>query len=439
MGGLHIELPRLYPAQYRAINGHLMGEDGRRKVNDAGEKLRPARMVLIEGSTKCGKTAGMLAWQLERVARDATQGEHWWVAPVYGQAEIAFRRAKRFFRLSDGSMPDGVRTHDTGMWIELPNGARWSFKSGEKPDNIFGEDVRSAVIDEASRVREESWHAVRSTLTKTRGPVRIIGNVKGRGNWFYKLCRRAQAEQSEEIAYYKLTAYDAVEGGVLDPDEIESAKRDLPEHVFRELYLAEPADDVGNPFGYAKIASCIAPISNGRPWVWGVDLAKSEDYTVCIALDRDGHVCRFHRWKNLPWDETADRVQQITAGVPGLIDSTGVGAAVYDIIAGRTQLDPFMFTSSSKQELMGQLKAAVQRGIIRFPDGEIREEMEAFEYSYSRTHVSYSAPVGYHDDTVCALALAVRAGMVYGLGQQGSAVVPVAAPSGRRGRFAGLA
>ena len=34
------------------------------------------------------------------------------------------------------------------------------------------------------------------------------------------------------------------------------------------------------------------------------------------------------------------------------------------------------------------------------------EELESFEYEYTRTGVRYSAPQGCHDDTVCALALA---------------------------------
>jgi hypothetical protein len=48
-------------------------------------------------------------------------------------------------------------------------------KSGEKPDGLYGEDVFAAVIDEASRMREEAWHALRSTLTATRGMRISIG------------------------------------------------------------------------------------------------------------------------------------------------------------------------------------------------------------------------------------------------------------------------
>ena len=38
------------------------------------------------------------------------------------------------------------------------------------------------MIDEASRMKEDAWTAIQSTLTATRGPVRIIGNVKGEKN-----------------------------------------------------------------------------------------------------------------------------------------------------------------------------------------------------------------------------------------------------------------
>lgn len=431
---MELVLPALYPAQYHAIYGHLVDASGKRLTRSDGSKLRPARIACIEGSTKCGKTAGMLVWQIDRLCRDTARGEHWWVAPVYGQARMAYRRATRMLR----SVP-GLRKHDSDLWIEMPNGARWSFKSAEKPDNIFGEDTRSAVIDEASRVREESWHAVRSTTTKTRGPIRCIGNVKGRGNWFYKLCRRAQAEQSEEIAYYKLTAYDAVAAGVLDAEEIESAKRDLPEAVFRELYLAEPADDAGNPFGYDQIARIVGPMSTGRPWVWGVDVAKQHDWTVCIALDRDGRVCRFHEWQHEPWDVTAERIADITEGVPGLIDSTGVGEACVDMLPASSLLERFTFTSSSKQELMGQLRSAISRQIVSIPNGKIRDELESFEYAYTRNSVRYEAAAGHHDDAVMALALAIRCGMSYGLGESKSTTPIVEMPSMRRSRIGSYA
>lgn len=196
----------------------------------------PARYAVIEASTKAGKTAGCLAWLFEQAFRNGAPGRsYWWIAPVYPQAEIAYSRMKLAV---DRSL---YKSNDTEKRLELPNGAALWFKSGEKPDNLYGEDVYAAVIDEASRVREESWHAIRSTLTATQGPVRIIGNVKGRGNWFYHLARKAQ-RGAPDMHYAKITAYDAVAAGILNQKEIDDARSILPEQVFKELYEASPGD-----------------------------------------------------------------------------------------------------------------------------------------------------------------------------------------------------
>jgi hypothetical protein len=36
-------------------------------------------------------------------------------------------------------------------------------QSADNPDTLYGEDVHAAVIDEASRMKEDSFYAVRST------------------------------------------------------------------------------------------------------------------------------------------------------------------------------------------------------------------------------------------------------------------------------------
>lgn len=378
---------------------------------------------MVEASTKAGKTVACMAWLVEQAILDPVPGHnYWWVAPILAQAKIAFRRVKR------GLPHGGYTTNETDATITLPNGSTLWFKGADHPDSLYGDDVYAAVIDEASRVKEEAWHAVRSTLTATRGPIRIIGNVKGRKNWAYQLARRAEANEPG-MHYAKLTAYDAVEGGVLDAQEIADARRDLPENVFRELYLAEPSDDGGNPFGLDAIAACVAPLSDGEPVAWGWDLAKSYDWTVGIALDRAGQTCRFERWQG-PWQETISRIIDLTGRTPALVDSTGVGDPVVEVLqrpyhryAGTesgeqvattetvsvfANIAGFKYSAASKQQLMEGLAVAIQRRRIGYPAGPIVAELESFEYEYTRTGVRYSAPEGQHDDCVNALALVVQ-------------------------------
>lgn len=380
---LEYERPPLYPKQYAAL-------------------FDPHRYSITEASTKSGKTAGAIIWLIEQALGGRPGWNYWWVAPVSAQADIAFRRTIR-------ALPADMRSYNlTVKTVTLVNGCILWFKSGDHPDSLYGEDVYAAVIDEASRCKDEVFHAVRSTLTATQGQIRIIGNVKGRKNWFYALARKAEMGDPN-MGYHKIVAADAVAANVLEEEEIADAKAILPEAVFKELYLAEASDDEGNPFGLKAIAACIAPLSSKLPRVWGWDLAKSVDWTVGIALDEDGAVCRFYRWQR-PWVETIRDIKLATGHGKALVDSTGVGDPVLEHLQrdGGTNYEGYHFTGPSKQKLMEGLAVKIQSGAIKFPEGIIRKELEVFEYQYTRTGVRYSVPedMGYHDDCVCALALA---------------------------------
>lgn len=369
------------------------------------------RYSWIEGSTKSGKTVSCMAWLFEQaLIKGKTGREFWWVAPVAGQAEIAFNRMLR-------GIPKGIIARSVSspgnQFIVLINGAVLRFKSGERPDGLYGEDVWAAVLDEASRMRAESFYAVRSTLTATRGPVRIIGNVKGRKNWFFLGCRKAEGGEPGH-SYHKITALDAVAAGVFPQEELDDARRALPEAVYRELYLCEASDDGGNPFGLNFIRACIGPLSAMPPACFGGDLTKSVDWTVLHGLDAQGRTCQHDRFQ-LPWKETTDRVRLFCGRVTTFIDSTGVGDPIVEGLqrdTGGAELSNFKgykFTAQSKQMLMEGLAVAIQRGEVQYPDGVIVSELESFEYEYTRTGVRYSAPEGQHDDCVMALALAVHA------------------------------
>lgn len=359
----------------------------------------PERYAVIEATTKAGKTVGCMVWISEQAMRGKAGQNYWWIAPIYSQAKIAYRRLKR-------ALPLEVYTaNESELTITLANGAVIWFKGADNPDSLYGEDVYAAVIDEATRCKEEAWYAIRSTLTATRGPIRIIGNVKGRKNWAYNMARRAESGDAT-MHYAKITALDAIRAGIISEAEVEDAKRQLPEAVFRELYLAEPSDDEGNPFGLTAIRACVAPLSKAEPVAWGWDLAKSTDWTVGIALDSERNVCRFERWQG-PWEMTIQRIHALTGGGYSLIDSTGVGDPILEALQHLGGgYEGFKFSQASKQQLMEGLAVAIQQRQLRYPDGPIANELESFEYVYSRTGVSYSAPVGLHDDCVIGLGLA---------------------------------
>ena len=382
--------PFLYPKQEAAI-------------------FDPARISCIEASTKSGKTVGCMAWIFEYAWSEPSGRNYWWIAPYYGQAAIAYTRMK------DGAPPQIKYYNDNKLYIKLNNGNTIWFKSAEKADALYGEDVYACGIDEASRVRKESWWAIRSVVTATGGPIRIIGNVKGMLNWAFRLARKAKAWQEEwdgestkEYGYHRITALDAVEAGVFPREEMESARESLPPEVFAELYMAEATELGTNPFGIEALRACIVEgLSPENPVAWGWDLARKVDWTVGVGLDRFGRVAKFVRFQS-DWPDAVRKIIDETKNKPALVDSTGLGDVILQQLErdGGRNFEGYLFTQRSKQQIMEGLSLAIQRHEVYFPDGVLVDELESFEYEHTRTGIRYSAPEGLHDDCVCALALA---------------------------------
>jgi len=386
-GDLEIKLPPLYAKQKAAF-------------------FNPLRTVKIDGSTKSGKTVAAIAWMLDQGINVSPGKSHLWIAMTFPQSRIAYRRVCRMLGRIDG-LRGLWRKNDTEQSIVLPGGSVLRFMGSENFDNIYGADYASAVIDEDSRCKEEAYYAVLSTLTATGGPLRAIGNVKGRGNWAYRLGEQGR-QGVAGIGYFKLTAGDAIAAGVLKQSVVDEMEAKLPRQVFRELYYCEPADDGGCPFSLDAIARCFQPgIPSGAVAFFGVDLAKKQDWVVVYGLDVQGRECVFERWQGVPWAETIARIARLVGSAPALIDSTGVGDP---IVEGLQKVCPnvegYGFTQQSKQKIMEGLALSIQSGQVVIKNQQTRSELEAFEYEVTRTGVKYSAPEGLHDDTVCALALA---------------------------------
>ena len=206
----------------------------------------PCRYTIVEASTKVGKTTGCIVWLFEEALKGKEGQNCWWVAPVFSQTEIAFRRMKRY-----NSAKEYFKTNESKMTITTPNGVVIHFKSGDTPDSLYGEDVIAVVVDEGKRVKEEAWFAIRSTLTFTKGRAKIIGNVKGVQNWVYELARKAESNQMPDWKYYRITADDAVSAGILTQGEIDDARATLPTGVFLELYYAIPNQNSSDKYCFA--------------------------------------------------------------------------------------------------------------------------------------------------------------------------------------------
>jgi len=319
-------------------------------------------------------------------------GQVAYVTPTYGLAQVFFERLAKVLPF---------KNNISKLKIYCPNEGSIEFFTGERLDNLRGRKFHLVIIDEAAFISdlEDGWNnSIRPTLTDYEGRAVFLSTPRGK-NFFYSLFMK-QGENDWQS--FKFSTYDNPH---INPREIDEARIQLPEVVFNQEYLADPAENSANPFGNAFIKRCIKPISAQPIVCYGVDLAKSVDFTVIVGLDNAGNVAYFDRFQ-LDWHNTKETIKRLPPA-PIIVDSTGVGDPILeDLLREGVNIEGLKFTSQSKQQLMEGLASAIQQGRIGFPEGVIVDELDVFEYQFTANGVRYSAPSGFHDDCVMALALA---------------------------------
>ena len=377
MRRIEVSLPELHENQQKVIS-----EAERFNVLDCGRRWGKSVLAtnLISETSINGDPAG-------------------YFAPTYKLLEGTYKETK------DILDPLIKRKHDN-QFIELITGGLIEFWSLDNPNAGRSRKYKRSVIDEAAFVKYlwEAWtQAIRPTLTDLKGDAWLLSTPRGK-NDFYKLYQRGVSGEPGWKSWQMPTHTNPY----IDKNELEDAKLDLPESAYNQEYLALFSDNVANPFGIEFIKKCLKPLSKESPLVFGVDLAKSVDWTVVIGLDKNGDVCLFERWQS-DWGQTKNRIKQLVGSKPALIDSTGVGDPIFeDLSKSCSGLEKFVFTSPSKQKIMEGLASAIQNSKVSVIQGIMYDELESFEYIYGRMGVKYSAPDGLHDDCVCALALAYQ-------------------------------
>jgi hypothetical protein len=341
----------------------------------------------------CGRRFGKSELSQILIIKEALKGGNVaYITPTYGLAQVFFERLTKVLPF---------KSNISKLKIYCPNEGSIEFFTGERLDNLRGRKFHLVIIDEAAFIAdlEDGWNnSIRPTLTDYEGKAVFLSTPRGK-NFFYSLFMKMGENDWQS---FKFSTYDNPH---INPREIDEARIQLPEVVFEQEYMANPSENSANPFGNAFIKRCVKPISAQPIVCYGIDLAKSVDFTVIIGLDKDGNVAYFDRFQ-MDWHNTKETIKRLPPA-PIVVDSSGVGDPILeDLLREGLNIEGLKFTSQSKQQLMEGLASAIQQGRIGFPEGVIVDELDVFEYQFTSHGVRYSAPSGFHDDTVMALALA---------------------------------
>lgn len=336
-----------------------------------------------------------------------------WIAPY-------FRQSKRFYRLIKQAIKDAIAHHsDSELRLELLNGSIIEFWSADNPDAARSAGLHFVVFDEAADIAEYMWtHVVRPMLSDTNGKAVFGGTPKGR-NWFYRLYMRGQDELESDWWSHSFPTSD---NPYIPASEIEEAKKDLPEDVYEQEYLAVfHAESAG---AFRGIDRCIeGGFLDPQPYTYyevGWDVAKRTDFSVFSVLNLSTmHVDYWHRINHIDYTIQIEQAKEITTRYNNahmLMDVTGVGDAVMEMAVGAgISVDGYQYAGNGKKLLIEKLIVGIEHVALTFPDIPVLiNELRIMQFKYTPGRViQYEAPSGAHDDTVNSLALAY---MVAGTG-----------------------
>lgn len=384
-----IQLPQLRPDQWQ-IASH------------------PAKVKVICMGRRWGKSimCGAIA-----ISTAAAGGRVAWVVPEYSNGRPLWRFAESAVR----GLGKGVRVNRSERIIEFPNGGFLALYSAASPDSILGNAFHLVIIDEAARIAEEVYtDIILPTLADFDGDIILISTPK-RKNWFYREWVAAAADG----VYAKAWTAPTSDNPMPSIQKVFAIMRGkLTERTFGQEWLAEFLGDGGDVF-HNVAASAVAEWQDQRVtnhvYVFGMDLAKYEDYSVVAVWDvteralvhikRLPHIDYIDQLKTLK--ELNERFKPVDIVIEQNIGEMFIEQAERDGLP----VTAFMTTASSKLKVIEDLDFGFEKGYARIVNDPILvSELES--YTTLKTpngRLRYGAPAGMHDDCVIAACLGYSA------------------------------
>ena len=374
---------------------------GQAQVRDSRARFKVVACGRRWGKTELGKTA-----LLETAIAQKKRG--WWLAPTAMMASQVWRDLKAsVVRLPGATISEGERR------IDIAGGGMIAVRSAHHPDNLRGEGLDLAVLDEAAFMAPRVWpEIVRPMLTATRGGALFLSTPFGR-NWFWDQFRLGL---DDAVAEWQSFQFSTASNPLIEAGELESIRRETTELVWQTEYQAQFRDDSGQVFRgirAAVVPGRVAAPEAGHIYVAGVDWGRHHDYTVIAVIDATARrLVALDRFNNIGWRLQRGRLKALAEHWRAQLiwaEANSIGAPNIEALQDEgLPMRSFLTTAKSKSPLIESLALAIERGLLGLLDDPVLLA-ELASFSLERLPgggYRYGAPPGGHDDTVIAAALA---------------------------------
>ena len=232
-----------------------------------------------------------------------------YIAPLYRQAKtVAWEYVKEFTRCIPGT-----RFNESELRADFANGARITLYGGDNPHSLRGIYLDSVVLDEVAQMSPALWtQVIRPALSDRKGSAIFIGTPFGMHNQFHKLYELAG--ESEGWSRRTLTAEDT---GIIDPEELEAARREMSPEEFSQEFLCSWSAAIKGAFYAKQMAEAeeegritSVPYDQSHPVITAWDLGV-RDATVVWYLQAIGAQYRAIRCEAFQFMKLAEIIKQV--------------------------------------------------------------------------------------------------------------------------------
>ena len=198
-----------------------------------------ARFKVVSAGRRFGKSR-LAAWILIIKALQSESKDVFYIGPTFQQAkDIMWNMLKELLHGTDLI----ETTHENTATMKLVNGRRISLKGSDRPDTLRGVGLAYVVLDEYASMKVEVWEQIiRPTLSDVKGGALFIGTPAGK-NHFYDLYLEADKDEDWEAFQYT-----SIDNPLIDPKEVEVARRTMSTQAFRQEFEASFVSFTGGIF-----------------------------------------------------------------------------------------------------------------------------------------------------------------------------------------------
>lgn len=204
-----------------------------------------ARRMLLLCSRQSGKSTTCASLAVNQAIYDP--GLVLLIAPAQRQSAELFRKVNDVYR----SLPNVPRVvQESAMRMELANGSRIIALPGTEGTIRGYSGAKTVIVDEASRVDDALFAAVRPMLATTNGRFVALTTPYGKRGWFYESWAFGEGWHRTQV-----TAHDCPR---IDPAWLAEEKRLIGDWQFRQEYLCEFVDTDEQFFSSELIEAAIS-------------------------------------------------------------------------------------------------------------------------------------------------------------------------------------